>query len=201
MVKPNDNQKESWDKYYERTSKFEPSKGLEKAVELLGHGGRALDLGCGAGRDSGYLVDNGFQVIALDSEGSSEIFINRLKNRGDIRFVQCSYDQYEFPIEHFDIINAHYALPFNPPDTFNEVFEKLKASLKPGGIFTGQLFGSNDEWNKPGSKMTFHTKQEALQLLEGLEIIKFEEVDDPNSSTANGAPKHWHYFNILARKT
>ncbi len=109
-----------------------------------------------------------------------------------------AFEDFDFPNNTYDIASAMFALPFTEPAHFDEVFEKIKGSLKKGGIFCGQFFGVNDEWSK-NPKMTFHTEDQARKLLDGLEIISFKEVEE-DSTTANGAPKHWHIFHIIAKK-
>jgi len=74
----------------------------------------------------------------------------------------------------------------------------VKHTLKPGGIFVGQFFGIHDEWNTPGRPMTFLTREQAEELLRGLKIIEFTE-EDVDSHVADGTPKHWHVFHIIAQ--
>lgn len=47
--------------------------------------------------------------------------------------------------------------------------------------------------------MTFLTKEQVLRLLESFEIIKFEEVEK-DGKTGLGKIKHWHTFEIIAKK-
>lgn len=47
--------------------------------------------------------------------------------------------------------------------------------------------------------MTFHTREQAERLISDLEIIEFTE-EDQGGRIANGTPKHWHVFHIIARK-
>ena len=47
--------------------------------------------------------------------------------------------------------------------------------------------------------MTFHTRADAKALLRAFELERFDEVEE-DSSTALGEPKHWHFFNVVARK-
>jgi hypothetical protein len=46
--------------------------------------------------------------------------------------------------------------------------------------------------------MTFLTSTQAREQLEGLEILEFTE-EDQDGTTADGTPKHWHVYHIIAR--
>ena len=47
--------------------------------------------------------------------------------------------------------------------------------------------------------MVFLSKQEVLELLSDFEIIKFQEIEN-NKKTALGKMKHWHIFDVIAKK-
>jgi len=104
---------------------------------------------------------------------------------------------------------ASFALPFCRPDGFAALWQRIVASLAPGGRFCGQLFGDRDEWASPPlvsrkswsspPAMSFHSRDEVLALLRGLEIEHLDEVDE-DGQTAVGDPKHWHVFHVVARK-
>ena len=99
----------------------------------------------------------------------------------------------------YDLINAHFALPFTHNEQFSAVFARLKAALKPGGVFVGQFFGVNDTWNTSETTMTFFTREQAHTRLAGLELVEFEE-EDQDGTTARGDFKHWHVYHIVARQ-
>ena len=46
--------------------------------------------------------------------------------------------------------------------------------------------------------MTFHARHQAETLLDGLDILHLEETEQDGH--AFSGPKHWHTFDILARK-
>ena len=70
-------------------------------------------------------------------------------------------------------------------------------ALAPGWIFAGQLFGTRDSWaGDPG--MTFQDRSEVTGLLDGLEILELHETE--RDGQAYSGPKHWHTYDILARK-
>ena len=74
----------------------------------------------------------------------------------------------------------------------------MRATLRPGGRFCGQLFGPRDEW-APAADMTFLTREQVEQLLDGWEIERLDELEQ-DGHTAVGKPKHWHLFHVVARR-
>lgn len=190
------NPQPNWEEFYQLTKTNPPWPRLVRAVSLLGHAGEALDLGCGGGRDTRYLVAQGFEVTAVDSEAASLAALADLP-RERLHLVQSTFEDFSFMS--YDLINAHFALPFTQKAQFSAVFARLKATLKPGGVFVGQFFGINDTWNTPETTMTFLTQEQAHAELAGLEIVEFEE-EDQDGTTARGEAKHWHVYHIVARQ-
>ncbi|HVB75183.1 MAG TPA: class I SAM-dependent methyltransferase [Ktedonobacteraceae bacterium] len=187
-----------WNEFYKHTRERPPWPRLMRAISLLAQKERALDLGCGAGRDTRYMLEQGLQVTAVDADAHAMAILATFPQER-LRAVQSSF--VDFVFERYDLINAHYCLPFLARDQFYAVFGRARAALLPAGIFVGQFFGIHDEWNTPerAGKMTFLTREEAMQALQGLEIVAFEE-EDIDSVVADGSPKHWHVFHIIARK-
>lgn len=192
---PKSNPQLNWEEFSHITKNNPPWPRLVRAVSLLGHTGEALDLGCGGGRDTRYLLAHGFQVTAVDNEAASLAALADLP-REHLHLVQSTFEDFSFTS--YDLINAHFALPFTQKEQFSAVFARLKAALKPGGIFVGQFFGINDTWNTPETTMTFFTREQAHTQLAGLEIVEFEE-EDRDGTTARGDAKHWHVYHIVAR--
>ena len=187
-----------WAKFYTHTRERPPWPRMIRAASLVEHRKRALDLGCGAGRDTRYLLEQGFQVTAVDADANAMAILATFPQER-LHAVQSSFPDFAF--ERYDLINAHFCLPFLSREQFYSVFGKVREALNPEGIFVGQFFGIHDQWNtsERAGKMTFLTREEALQALEGWEVIEFEE-EDVDSVVADGSPKHWHVFHIIARK-
>ena len=189
----------TWKEYFERTKDSKPRPLLIKAVELVTDKNEALDLGSGALNDVRYLVSKDFKhITAVDSKPIAQDIIKNFPSE-IVSYIISTFEDFDFAENKYDLINAQYSLPFNPEDSFERVFKSIISSLKTGGIFTGQFFGIKDEWNIEGHKMNFQTREQAEELLAGLEMIDFQE-EEADRKTAKGDMKHWHVFHFIVRK-
>jgi SAM-dependent methyltransferase len=186
-----------WSEYYKVTKAKPPRPLLVKALAFVTNKGKAIDIGGGALNDTRYLLDQGFEVTVIDKSPLMEQEAKNIKNEKLLAFTSA-FEDFNFPQNEFDLVSAMFALPFINPDHFSTVFAKIKDSLKTGGVFCGQFFGDRDEW-KTNHDMTFHTKEQAHELLKDMESISFAE-DEKDDKTAKGDMKHWHVFHIIARK-
>jgi ubiquinone/menaquinone biosynthesis C-methylase UbiE len=170
---------------------------MVKALSYVAHKDAAIDLGSGALNDVTHLLEAGFkQVIAVDKKPVA-LEIARSLPSDRFEYVISPLESFEFPTDSFDLVNAQYSLPFIAPHEFESVFHNITASLKDGGIFTGQFFGDRDEWSS-NTAMTFHTKEQAIRLLSSFETLSFEE-EEQDKRTAAGEMKHWHVFHFIVR--
>lgn len=183
--------------YYDRTA-GRTSDLLVLAMGYLDEGARyALDLGCGAGGDTSMLASYGFSVTAVDGNPEAKAYIDKLPDRDLITFIQSDIEEFSFG--QYDLVNASFALPFVHPDVFGNVMKKLVASIESNGIFVANFYGPNDGWNKPGETMTFIDEAQIQNLLKDMSILHLVE-NELDGTIADGAPKHWHTYDVIARK-
>ena len=72
-----------WEEYYKihTNDDIQPNRLLKNITDKLSNVKTAIDLGCGAGTDTIFLLENGIHVYAIDKEEASYSIINqRLKN-------------------------------------------------------------------------------------------------------------------------
>lgn len=190
---------ERWYRYAESARNQPPRPLLVEATGLLTARDAAIDIGSGALNDARFLLEAGFsQVTALDGAPIAQATADTLP-ADRFTYVISRFEDHTFPVEAYDLVSAQYALPFIPPDHFDRQFAAILASLRPQGILVGQLFGDRDEWvGLPG--MTFHSAAAAQALLAPLNVLAFREEDDPNGQTLRGGAKHWHLFDVIARR-
>lgn len=188
-----------WKNYFKKHISRKPREQLIKAISFCKGRENALDLGAGTLVESKFLIKSGFKkVIAVDGSRETKKFATKL-NPKKFSLKISLFQNFNFPKKKYDLINAQYSLPFYGPKKFKSFIKKIKDSLKPNGIFVGQLFGVNDSWNTRNKEIAFHTKDEALKLLSGLKIIEFKE-EEKDGKTTSGQEKHWHLFHFIAEK-
>ena len=190
---------EDWRTYYRRTGERPPRPTLLFALNRWqGAPGVAVDLGCGGGRDVVELLRRGWTVHGIDQAASANEEVaarSDLPATGEWHFIHGHFEDAEWPEN--DLTNSSFALPICPPDKFPALWARIEARLRPGGRFSGQLYGTQDTWaGRTG--MTFHTREEVEALFKGWQVELLDEEED-DSTTPRGEPKHWHIWHIVAR--
>ncbi len=185
-----------WGRYFDLAGD-DPRPTLLDALDRFDGPGLAVDLGAGTGRDTAELLRRGWSVIAIDGEREAIERLHALAGPPSPRLETrvARFQETNWPV--CDLVNASFSLPFAAADGFESLWGRIVGSLRPGGRFCGQLFGVHDEW--AGSGLHVFTRTEVEQLLAPFEIERLDEVDEVGS-TVVGTNKHWHLFNIVARK-
>ena len=169
----------------------------------------ALDLGCGAGRDSKALLEAGWSVIAIDREPDA---ITKLLAdletlaEGKLKAICQSLESTDYP--RADLINAGMCLPFLPRKSLMIEVHKILLALRPSGRFSGHFIGPDDSWAQAQanatSPITALSEQELLSLFSlnranlKTEIELFSEIKSEGQDAA-GNSKLWHIFELVAR--
>lgn len=198
-------EREEWKKYYERVKNREPMPLLQEAVASLHQEQTqkqtyALDLGCGPGVDTLYLLQKGWHVTAVDNNEDALKLLREVAGQSSkLDVIQSNFDEISFKGP-YDIVNAGYSLPFNHPKTFTKMFTQMIGSIREGGLFVGQLFGDQDEWHIDPN-MTFHTKNAVEKLFSDMGMtLAYEEVQNNGPYGDGTRSKDWHVFHITATK-
>jgi len=194
-------QQPSWKHHNQQQSKtnLPTSAPLSKAFEYIGQRDTsfyAADLGCGSGIDTTAMLDKGWNVLAIDKDVPSLEILKGVANSVLLETDIQSFEELKLP--QLDLINASMALPFCNPQHFSSCWAEILQSLKPQGLFCGHFFGPNDSWvGRPS--MTFLSKENLLNILEGFEILWLDEKEK-EGKTISGMIKNWHVFSLVARK-
>ena len=155
----------------------------------------AIDLGCGSGNETVYMVKNSIKVLAIDRQLNQDFILNRLSDSEQqlISFKESSFEDVELPKT--KLLTAFFSIPFCNPNNFDELWTKIYNSIEDNGYFVGQLFGDRDAWNVVESINTFSIDK-VKEYLKNYNIIKLEEIEYVRESDN----KKWHFYDIIAKK-
>ena len=191
---------QNWIQYYDKTKKEYPRNNVKFLIDSLNFKPTdAIDLGCGQGNDTVYLINNDFRVLGIDKENVEEIIRERL-SQDKQKYFQFKKQKLEYlKIPNTDLIIANFSLSFCKKEYFKSMWQKIVESINLNGYFVGTIFGINDSWNKKYRDMSFFDKEDVKRLFNKFKIIVFEEIEN-DKPTALGEDKHWHFYSIIAQK-
>jgi len=191
-----------WDAYFSAMATM-PLHPLVEASRPYLTGGLAIDLGCGAGQAAEFFAENGYRVLAVDLDPRAiDLTIARC---ADLPVQVDLADIREAEFQPCDLVHCGFVLFFLSTPEIEALFERVRTSIRPGGLFLGQFLGPNDTWVNPqpgspiDSPLTPHTQGEIEDLLSGFELLHHEEVER-DGATAWGERKHWHVTHVIARR-
>ena len=147
---------QNWAKYYDKTKKDKPRNNIKKFLENIKiKPTNAIDLGCGSGNDTIYLIQNNCNVLGIDKENVEEIIRERL-SQDKQKYFQFEKQKFEnLKIPNTDLIIANFSLSFCKKEYFTLMWQKIVESINLNGYFVGTIFGINDSWNKECRDMSF----------------------------------------------
>ena len=135
----------SIEKYYDNTTDAMPNYTVKKFIKLNVEPGNAVELGCGAGRDTVCLIKNGWNVLAIDRENVESRIAAKLSEEElkQFKFLKQKFEYIE--LEKNNLVVANFSLPFCNKNNFKELWNKINNSILKDGYFVGNFFGINDE--------------------------------------------------------
>ncbi len=135
-----------WDSTYEKHSD-EPityDNWLDKYQSILSNcHTNVLDLGCGTGNDTLYLVEHGYKVISCDY---SKVALDILKKNipsAETELVDIS-KPLPFSDNCFDIIVADLSLHYFDDETTKSIMKEIRRILSPSGYLLARVNSTND---------------------------------------------------------
>lgn len=155
----------------------------------------AIELGCGIGVEARFLAENGVRVHAYDADPSVAPALTALADElpvhpGIIDLAELT------ALPPADLVLSCATLSFVPQDAFDALWDLVTESLRPQGILAVDLFGDQDDW--AGTEGTYLARHEVETLCAGLEVLELTEQRRDGRSFAG--PKHWHTYQLLARR-
>jgi len=134
-----------WQQFYRDDPKLieiPPSTCARRATEIFTTNSCQiiLDLGCGAGRDSVHLADNGMQVIGLDAARSGLLLAQKrtVDSRARISWIESDSRKLPFPDAIFDGVYCfgllHEFVGESARDDVSRTLKEARRVLTPNGV-------------------------------------------------------------------
>ena len=142
-------------KFYEITNKIEANPNVKEFIKFDVKPGIAIDLGCGAGRDTALLIKNNWKVIAIDKKDISEYIKEKLTKEELSRLKVIKSELETVKLEKNNLIVANNSLSFCSKKLFNNMWKNIVESIECNGYFLGTFFGEKDTWASYKKKMKF----------------------------------------------
>ncbi len=206
-----------WDDFYADRSRpvpffpARPDESLVAAVERGAlRGGRALDLGCGPGRNALYLAARGFDVDAVDlSSTALDWARERARETGaeNVRFHHG--DAFAFAGEDltgpYDLVYDSGCFHHLPPHRRVSYLALLEQLLAPGGLFGLTCFAagaggmgselSDTDFYREGAGLRgglAYTPEALREIFSGLTELELRRMrDEPEESASFGKSFLW----------
>jgi SAM-dependent methyltransferase len=176
-------EREDWNRrYLDREHEHEPPAEPNRFVfaELAALApGRALDLGCGMGRNAVWLAEGGWDVTAVDFSDVAVRRARRLAARRGVRveWLRADLRNYAPPEGAFDLVLLAYV--HLPREERRLVLRRAAAALAPGGTLLAvghDLRNLTEGWGGPSNPDVLYTPDDLVADLEGLAIERAERV-------------------------
>ena len=175
----------SWQSLYKKElfkiDTNQPSKLVSKYISSIPKNSKVLDLGCGNGRNSFYLAENGYAVDAVDIADFDWAHKIEPELKNKITFKKLDIK------EQFNIRDSYGAvllirlIQYLPPKIVESLFKEMADHLSDSGLIIGsyntwRLNTKNHYLKKVGAEVYSHEPLFIKELagLHGLKIIEFE---------------------------
>lgn len=151
--------------------------------------GKALDLGCGLGQYTKFMMDNGFEVTSIDI---SEEALEKLKDLVPNANTKQHDMSQKLPFEdnEFELIIANLSIHYFDEKTTKSLLNEIKRILKPGGYFIGSVNSSksfkyikdvavkieDNYYQENGRTVRLWDRQQFDTFFEAFEKVILEEV-------------------------
>jgi SAM-dependent methyltransferase len=166
-------EQQRWNGYL-KTSNFnhKPNQTLVDAVKGR-KPGTALDVNTGQGRNAIFLATQGWKVTGVDiaDQGLAMAREDAAKLKVKLETVQSEIEKYDLGKDKWDLVTMIYA------GNDATLLERIKPSVKKGGLFVTEYFAADSELAKGGAGGWDNKVLEAA-FKDGWKIVRDDHVED-----------------------
>ena len=151
-----------------------PSAWVTSHADLIQPKGSVLDLACGSGRHTKWLLQQGFRVMAVDINITGLADIMETAN---LAVLEADLENGFWPLG-----NAQFDAIIVTNYLHRPLFAPIKDALAPDGVLIYETFMvGNEAYGRPSNLDFLLQPEELREVFKSLEIVAFEEgyVDTP----------------------
>lgn len=168
----------------------EPNAFLSRQKSLLKTGERVLAIADGEGRNGVWLAQQGLQVVAVDA---SDVAIAKAKKLAQQRGVSLQFEladlmAWDWGVDRYDVVVGIF-IQFAPPGVREQMFERIKQCLKPGGLLLLEGYAPRQIGYKTGGPSQVENLYTVEQLREAFADMDIVELRDYDAEIEEG-PGH-----------
>jgi SAM-dependent methyltransferase len=182
---------------------WRPARMLSSFADLLPHGGRALDLACGSGRNAAFLALRGADALGVDLLPDALRQARTLARASGLRAVRTARRRVgQVAFRRADLTDARVVARLLPPGRWQAItcfryldralLPRIAGALAPGGVLFYQTFLEAQArlGRKPRRPAFLLKPGELRRAFASLEIIHYEEGPDERGD---------HHASLVAR--
>ncbi|PYO04583.1 MAG: hypothetical protein DMD75_31015 [Candidatus Rokuibacteriota bacterium] len=176
-----------------------PSALAREAAALTGHRARVVDLGCGEGRDTVFLAEQGHEVIGIDLSIEGLQKAQRLAERRGAHVQWVCAALPDLPVRgSFDLVHSCGSIHYVARADRGALFERLRGLTRPGGHHAHVVFTERRIYREKNEVVHYFTPDELREAYRGWIILRHEEGLIP---CAQDGVRHVHSVEtILAQR-
>jgi tellurite methyltransferase len=163
--------------------------------ELTAHHARVLDLGCGEGRDSVFLAEQGHEVIGVDVSLEGLRKASRLAEYRGVRVPWVCAAVPDLPVRGpFDLVYSCGSIHYVAREARTALFARLRGLTRPGGHHAHVVFTERRIYREKNEVVHYFTPDELRDAYRGWIILRHEEGLIP---CAQDGVRHVHSVETL----
>ncbi len=148
-----------------------PSEWLLRFADLIPTDGEVLDVACGSGRHTRFLLERGLRVVCVDRDTSG---VSDLAGRNDVRIVAADLETDSAR----GVPAGSYAAVIVTNYLHRPLLPQLVAAVGPRGLLIYETFAAgNEHYGRPRSPDHLLQPGELLEAVRGqLRVLAYEDI-------------------------
>ena len=192
---------EEWDRIYRKfpleVLPWELGRPRKVLVDLVEKGlipkGKALDICCGAGTNTVYLAEKGFQVTGIDISSKAVEYARKKAEQANVKinFMVQNFLKLPFKDEEFDFVFDMGCFHHVEVEDRNTFIKRVRRVLKNDGLYLLICFSY-----KNGPAWNHFTKKQVIHLFS--RYFEIKEIKHISSVEGDGLKRY--FYSVLMEK-